>query len=459
MGFEKSDVAGFVFKDEIIADLLGDIEPGSVLLVLGHPGAGKSTFAAGILFENCLRFNVKGVYISLAETREKFYNYMKKFSMDFEYGEKKNLVEFIHMPTLAGRELLEAITSTLSTKIFTEGCSIAVVDSITPILNVLTTDEARSYLHSTLYNLSSVAKALLILIADLPFATETVDLKGLEFIADAVFVFKTRIEKRMISRFMEVRKFRGKSIPMAEIPFVIEEGRGIRCLLSPTIAEVPYSMAMTSYRDECTNSVWGSILSGTYVGIVSRCNIIPFSIWLLLTKLIMNYGLNYGILSFRESKEVTKEVISKSAQALGTPPHYILQKSVFIESLNPSIFSSQQLEAMFYRFAEQNINFFIIDGAEALYLHHDPLYVDQMLRSLSTYIKNGLITVFELINGVYTQTQTSRYDIVHEIICRENTVEHNVVRGRIAAIDIASYNLVTRISEESILKCLNIVQR
>lgn len=455
----SSSPPGFVFKDEMLASILKEIESGSVILVLGHPGSGKSTFSAGILFENCLRYNVKGIYISLAETKEKFYNYMKKFGMDFEYAEKKNLIEFLHMPTLTGKELLEAITSTLSEKILNEGYSIVVVDSITPILNVLTTDEARSYLHSTLYNLTSVAKTLLILIADLPFATETVDLKGLEFISDAVFVFKTRIEKRMISRFMEIRKFRGKPIPMAEIPFVIEEGKGVRCLLVPSITEVPYTMAMTSYKDECSERIWGSLLSGTYVGIISHCNVIPLSIWLLILKLVANYGLNYGIISFKESKEAMREALSRTARLLGMPPHYLLQKIVFIESINPSLFSFQQLEALFYHFAEQNINFFIIDGVDSLYLYYDPLYVDQMLKSLSTYIKNGLTTIFELINGIYTHTQAARYDVFHEISCKDNLIEHNVVIGRITSVDISSYTFSMKIDEHSILKCLNIMPR
>jgi circadian clock protein KaiC len=50
----------FVFRDEVLAQLLGDVEPNTLFLVLGHPGAGKSTFVASVVFENVLRFGVKG---------------------------------------------------------------------------------------------------------------------------------------------------------------------------------------------------------------------------------------------------------------------------------------------------------------------------------------------------------------------------------------------------------------
>ncbi|MCC6017366.1 MAG: hypothetical protein LM582_10055 [Desulfurococcaceae archaeon] len=136
------------------------------------------------------------------------------------------------MLTLACRGLLEAFASTLGKKVLEEDFSIAVVDSTTPILNVLTTEESKAYLHIILYNLTSSTNDLLILVADLRFATETLDLKSLEFIVDIVFVFKTRIEKDLIHRFIEIRKFRGRPILVAEISFSMGEGRGVRALIT-----------------------------------------------------------------------------------------------------------------------------------------------------------------------------------------------------------------------------------
>jgi len=167
----SQDFQGFALPDSNLHSILGPLPLSTTVLILGHPGAGKSTFVASVVFENVLRFGVKGVYISLAEDKEKFYSYMRRLGMDFAVPEGKGLFEYVHVPTLTGRELVEVVVERLSQKVVGEGARIAVIDSVTPLLNALTTEEARSMLHATLYSLTSASKALLMLIADLPFAT------------------------------------------------------------------------------------------------------------------------------------------------------------------------------------------------------------------------------------------------------------------------------------------------
>ncbi|MEM0339504.1 MAG: ATPase domain-containing protein [Ignisphaera sp.] len=445
----------YVFGDEVLDQLLaGGIEPGSLILVLGHPGAGKSTFATRIVFENVMRYNIKGVYLSFAETKAKFYSYMRRFNIDLELAEKKQLFEFVQMLTMSGKDLLDFTVSTLGQKVLGEGYSIAVVDSITPILNVLTTDEARAFLHSTLYNLVSNTNALLILIADLPFAVETVDLRGLEFIADAVFVFKTRIEKGLIHRFMEIRKFRGKPIPMAEIPFSIEDGRGVRMLLSPTVIQPPYTASVTSYSDECSNLVWRGLASGSYVGVVATCNVIPLTFWALLARIVFSYGANYGIISFRDSPENIKNILRNAAGLMKIPPHYILNKAAFIESIHPAAYSTQQLETIIRNYIDSNIQILVLDGIESLYLYYDPILVDRMLKSISMYVKSSPSVMFELVDNIYTQSQTMRYDIIHEILCDQEKLLHSATTTRTSTSYLRTPSYIVKVYDDDLAKCI-----
>jgi len=153
-----------------------------------------------------------------------------------------------------------------------------------------------------------------------------------------------------------------------------------------------------------------------------------------------------------------KSLIAKAAEVLQRPFSYLLSKASFIVTINPALFSPQQLEATIYRYVEQNVNLLVIDGVDSLYLYYDPLYIDRMLKSLATYARGSFSIVFEFVNNVYTPTQLSRYDIVHEItVGREGTVEHSVVRGRLASLQVAPGNLSARIDEASVLKCLNVV--
>lgn len=444
----------YVFGEDTLDMLLVEgIDPGTLLLILGHPGAGKTAFAVKMLYENAMRYHVKGVYISFAETKEKVYSFMKRLGVDLKLAESKGLIEFIQMPTIAGKELLDVITSVLGKKIINEGYSIAVIDSITPILNVVTTDEARAYLHTTLYNIMSSTKTLLILVADMPFATETVDLKGLEFIADAVFVFKTRIEKGLIHRFMEIRKFRGRPIPAAEIPFSIDDGVGIRTLISPAYLRTPYTASTILYRDTCSDILWDPILAGSYIGIISECNVIPPSVLAMILRLIHSYGLYYGIVSFKEVPEALKNLLANIARDLKVLPHYILQKLVFIESLNPSAYSTQQVDAFLRSLLERNVNVIIIHGAESLYLYHDPLHVDRVLNSISMYAKSGNSVLIEFIDNIYTNTQLIRYNIIHKVQCLGDKVVHNVVRSRSIGVDLKSFAPISRIDDSMLIDC------
>lgn len=64
LGFDvdKRESSGIDGLDEI---LYGGFYRGSIILVAGHPGAGKTTFAANFIYSGATKFNEPGVYVSL----------------------------------------------------------------------------------------------------------------------------------------------------------------------------------------------------------------------------------------------------------------------------------------------------------------------------------------------------------------------------------------------------------
>lgn len=50
--------------DAVLDRIVGGVPPGSLLVILGHPGAGKTTFAAKFILENAKTLAVKAIYIS-----------------------------------------------------------------------------------------------------------------------------------------------------------------------------------------------------------------------------------------------------------------------------------------------------------------------------------------------------------------------------------------------------------
>jgi circadian clock protein KaiC len=446
----SQDFQGFALPDSNLHSILGPLPLSTTVLILGHPGAGKSTFVASVVFENVLRFGVKGVYISLAEDKEKFYSYMRRLGMDFAVPEGKGLFEYVHVPTLTGRELVEVVVERLSQKIVEEGARIAVIDSVTPLLNALTTEEARSMLHATLYSLTSASKALLMLIADLPFATESTDLKGLEFIADAVFVFKTKIEKGIINRVMEVRKFRGKPIPLAEIPFTIEEGRSVRFLVPPLYSSITLPKTLLEVTHRCIEPLWGSVEPSTHIGIVTKVGEIPFSIWVAIVRLTHDYKLKLSIISFRDPPQKLQMILEAAAKAVNIVPQNILKRTLSILSVNPAILSPHQLMGMLVSEIERLPNILVIDRVDMLYLYYPSKLVDAMLHMISTHAKANKVIIIETTGNIYTKHQTPRYDLLHYITYRNGVAMHSVKRTR-STKPIVQH--VRKLGDEALLKC------
>ncbi len=229
---------------EELDEYMGPFPCRGLIVILGHPGAGKTTFSAQLIKANALRYGHKFVFVAFAETKETLLRNLRLVGIDLEELERKNLGTVLPLPTLAA-PTIESLASTLNELIAKVNPQIVVLDGLTPLLQILGDARARSFLHGFLYQMSHIQKKLILAIADLPWGQETVHLGGIEFVADAVMLFKTRIEGGIIERWIEIRKFRGKEIPLVEIPFTITSGRGIIALIPTKLEE-----ALAPLREE-----------------------------------------------------------------------------------------------------------------------------------------------------------------------------------------------------------------
>lgn len=82
----KTYIEGF---DEQIE---GGIPQGQVVLIAGTPGTMKSSFAFHVLYYNALNDGVKGVYMSMEQSRDSLLEHMACLGMDIEKVEDKLVV-------------------------------------------------------------------------------------------------------------------------------------------------------------------------------------------------------------------------------------------------------------------------------------------------------------------------------------------------------------------------------
>ncbi|RLG81351.1 MAG: hypothetical protein DRO13_01425 [Thermoprotei archaeon] len=226
----------FVFGVNELDQLLGRVlRPRSTIVVAGHPGAGKTTLAMTVCYHNALN-GKPCLYITFQEEKNKLFNVMKDLGMDLETVERKGLLRFVKLPiTLSAKEVSEYVMRLVQEF----APRILVIDSINAALESLKlSGEVRGWLQNFYYALADIVNGVIVLIAELPFGEEKLELGAIEFVADAILILKHKIENRLIVRTLEIRKARGAPISIAELPFSITEKTGLEVHVPPLTEEI-----------------------------------------------------------------------------------------------------------------------------------------------------------------------------------------------------------------------------
>ncbi len=211
---------GFRLPCAELDELIGEIDPGQIMLIEGLPGAGKTIFALGMVYRNAAR-GYRTLYLLSNETREKLLFVGKKLGIDLGKLEEQGLIRIERLPMLKDLELVNFVTE-VTMRGFGD-YDIVVIDSVTPLLKLLENYTARrAWLQSVVYDMASRSKGLLILVADFVLSDDP-DLRLLEYIADVVVELRYRCAD-IIERFMVFKKFRGHEIAVSTIPFDIGFG-------------------------------------------------------------------------------------------------------------------------------------------------------------------------------------------------------------------------------------------
>jgi len=102
----RTGINGF---DELVE---GGFPEGSVILIAGDPGTGKSIMAMQFLYNGATKFNEKGLYVSLEENESALLKQAEQFGWDFKGLQKKGKLKILALPVreisaTTGREIIE----------------------------------------------------------------------------------------------------------------------------------------------------------------------------------------------------------------------------------------------------------------------------------------------------------------------------------------------------------------
>jgi circadian clock protein KaiC len=310
------------------------------LLVLGHPGSGKTTLASTICYRNALEG--RGcLYISFYEDKDRFFKYMRGLGLDLASAESEGLLRFVRLPVPTK---VDSIVDVLNALVSAGEHKVVVIDSLNPVLAGSGDSERRAWLTNYLYNLAQLNNGLVVLVAELPYGLETTETA--EFVADAVLVLKSEVEEGFLVRKLEVRKARGYNISLAEIPFSITGGRGFEVSVPPVLGEIPAEVGEVELPCEALKQVWGSLRRGFVVDIYHPTDSDFRDLFTFLLATAVANNMRILFLSYRYSPRALTEIALERAEELGIEravSEKLMKERVVFVSMNPFSRSTTQL--------------------------------------------------------------------------------------------------------------------
>jgi len=187
----------------------GGFPKGSLILLAGNPGTGKTVFGMQFLCKGAKEYGENGIYVSFAESEDTLVNNMSKlFGYDLKTMQngKVKVLDF----TTVTEKGLSTILEMVLQEITALKAKRLVIDSFSAMAQAFKEPiEARIILHNILGKMVRQLGCTTILVVEVPTGSEKIGVSIEEFVADGVIVLRRgNLEGRLI-REIEIEKLRG----------------------------------------------------------------------------------------------------------------------------------------------------------------------------------------------------------------------------------------------------------
>jgi len=220
--------------------LNGGIPEGRVVLVIGGPGSGKTTLASQFLYKGISDYEENGIFVSLDEEKQHYYNEMISFGWDFAKAEEEKKFAFIDATDVSRaamlREKLNLEANSLRGKLLQTDKllekieeAIDEIDAKRVVLDTLATMfhrfpdpiERRNAVIDLIESFSDL-KTTTLITTELGRLTLDREVSVEEYMAHGVIMMQTIYSKADTSRALQVMKMRGTKINNKLVPYSID---------------------------------------------------------------------------------------------------------------------------------------------------------------------------------------------------------------------------------------------
>jgi KaiC/GvpD/RAD55 family RecA-like ATPase len=228
---------------EGLDELLGGGFPrGRVILLLGGPGSGKTILSSQFLYNGISQYGENGVFVSLDEGKNHYYDEMLKFGWDFKKAEEEGKFLFLdatrlsrvamlkekmmkeETSSLRGKELqIDRLVEELQAKIQQIGAKRVVLDTLASLFYRFTDPIERRTAGVDLIEALSDIDVTTIVTTELTYLSLERNLMDEEFLVHGVIMMQTLFSGGTTTRALQVEKMRGANSNPNLVPYTIDK--------------------------------------------------------------------------------------------------------------------------------------------------------------------------------------------------------------------------------------------
>ena len=210
----------------------GGIPEKYIVLVCGHAGTMKSSFTFSALYRGAKEEGVKGMYLTLEQSRASLLEHMEKMGMEMEGIEDIVIIDLARvrkdvMMDQSGNKQIDWIHSIITAlssykKMF--GCEVLVLDSLAALYALTEFKNPRSELFYFFERLRDLQVTAL-LISEMPTDREVFGLYGVEdFLSDGIIHLHTVRKEDTCNLYVNINKMRKTNHDRGFFPLIFEDG-------------------------------------------------------------------------------------------------------------------------------------------------------------------------------------------------------------------------------------------
>jgi len=209
---------------EELDKIIGGFPKGSLIVIAGNPGTGKTVFSARFLYRGAVDHGENGVYVSFAENRETFYENMRNFGFDFRSLEKEAKFRYLNLLTLKEHEI-SSIFKVILEEVVEVKAKRLVIDSFSAITQAFEKPhDVRILISMILGRIIRRTGCTTLIVVEVPYGEGRMGLDIEEFVADGVLHFRARELEERLFRDISIKKMRGTEVKENKVGFTIKDG-------------------------------------------------------------------------------------------------------------------------------------------------------------------------------------------------------------------------------------------